>query len=470
MTFTITTHYHPATDLGYLLHKHPEKLHQKKFAFGTAYLFYTKAAEDLCSVTLLLDIDPLELSKWNRKSGFSAQPELELYVNDRPYTANSFLSVVMKKMFSTAMSGHCDTKSDLVQQKLPLSVTIPVIACNGREKVIKSLFEPLGYQAKITHLPLDSQFTSWENSSYYRLDLEVTTTVCDLLNQLYIFIPILDNSKHYWIDLPEVDKLLEKGGSWLNSHPHRELIVTRYLKYRKLLVQKALSLINQEEFIDQGVENLPVEEILEHKLSLHEIRLTTVKKVLLEKGARKILDLGCGEGRLVELLLKEAQIEEILGVDVSYRALQIAQQRLKLDELTHHLRQKINLHQSSLAYYDKKLKGFDAAAVVEVIEHLEPFQLATFSKILFQYIQPRLVVITTPNKEYNTLFNSLTAGAFRHPDHRFEWTRKEFQNWAQAITTNYPYQVEFHPLGDLHEVYGSPSQMAIFQLEAKKSL
>ncbi len=167
-------------------------------------------------------------------------------------------------------------------------------------------------------------------------------------------------------------------------------------------------------------------------------------------GAKRVLDLGCGEGKLIRELLKDKQFEEIVGLDVSIRTLEVAQRRLKVDRLPTMQANRLKLIHGSLMYRDKRLEGFDAAAVVEVVEHLDPPRLSAFERVLFEFARPRTVVLTTPNREYNVTWETLPAGQFRHPDHRFEWTRQEFQDWATGIAERFGYAVRFLPVGPEH--------------------
>jgi 3' terminal RNA ribose 2'-O-methyltransferase Hen1 len=199
---------------------------------------------------------------------------------------------------------------------------------------------------------------------------------------------------------------------------------------------------------------------------LNEERLGAVVAALKASGAKRVLDLGCGEGKLLRALMAEKQFESIAGVDVSARALERAAARLHLEQLPPRQRARVRLLQGALTYRDRRLEGFDAAAVVEVVEHIDPPRLDSFARALFGCAQPRAVVMTTPNSEYNVRFESLAAGTLRHKDHRFEWTRAEFQQWADAAADRYGYAVRMAPVGAHDPTVGAPTQMAIFTRRA----
>jgi 3' terminal RNA ribose 2'-O-methyltransferase Hen1 len=201
---------------------------------------------------------------------------------------------------------------------------------------------------------------------------------------------------------------------------------------------------------------------LERPIRLNDERLATVLGALRVSGAASVLDLGCGEGRLLRLLLADRQFTRIVGMDVSHRALEIASDRLKLERMSPIQRDRIQLLHGSLMYRDQRLAGFDAAAVVEVIEHLDPPRLAAFERVVFEFARPGTVIVTTPNAEFNVRWESLPAGRFRHRDHRFEWTRAQFQEWARGIAERFGYDVRFAPVGTVDADVGSPTQMGVF--------
>jgi 3' terminal RNA ribose 2'-O-methyltransferase Hen1 len=464
MLLTITNTQAPAADLGYLLHKNPDRVQSFDLSFGKAHVFYPEVTSTRCTVALLLDFDPIGLVR-NRRGPAGDAGALQQYVNDRPYVASSFLSVASARVFASAMAGSSKDRSELVNEALPLIAKVSVVACRGGEEILHRLFQPLGYSIRAEHHELDELFPEWGEGPYYTVELKQNIPLKNLLTHLYVLIPVLDAEKHYWVSQDEVEKLLRKGEGWLQAHPERELIVTRYLRYQKRLASEALARLIGTEEPDPDAESqqkAEQEATIEKPLLLNEIRLRKVVEVLKELSAVRIIDLGCGEGKLIRELLKDKQFQEIAGMDVSYRSLETASERLHLDTMPPKQKERIRLFQGSLMYRDKRLAGFDAAAVIEVIEHLDAPRLAAFERVLFEHAKPRVIVITTPNAEYNVRFATLPAGKFRHKDHRFEWTRVEFQKWAAAIAGRFRYSVEFRPVGVEDEEVGAPTQMGVF--------
>lgn len=468
MLLRITTTHQPASDLSFLLHKHPDKLQSVELSNGVAHIFYPELSDDRCTVALLLDIDPVGLV---RKAGNSG-PDFTLshYVNDRPYVASSFLATAISKAFSTAMNGTCKNRPELVDVVMPFEVQISVVSSPaGGALLIRKLFEPLGYTVTLKQHALDSKFSEWGNSKYFTLTLTGSRRLKELLSHLYVLIPVLDNEKHYWVSQHEVEKLLEKGEGWLKDHPEKEQITRRYLKGIGALTRSALNILLHEERPATISEvDIAEEELVKHE-TLHYKRLRDVLQELIRSGAHSVIDLGCGDGKLLKMLLKEKQFENILGIDVSYRELEKAMERLDYDALPPRQKERIKLAQGALTYRDDRLNGFDAAAIVEVIEHMDVNRLEAFERSIFEFAKPGIVIITTPNQEYNKLFESMEKDAFRHTDHRFEWTRSEFEEWANGVADRNFYKVTFKAIGEEHELAGGPSQMAIFRKDDDSS-
>ena len=465
MLLTITNRGAHSTDIGFLLHKNPAHVHCAELPFGKARVFYPAATDATCSACLLLEINPVDLVRGAQRP--------EDYVNDRPYVSSSYMTVAIGRVFGTALAGNCLKRPDLVSTKLSLTAEVAVIRARGGSEVLRKLFEPLGYAVKARQLPLDDGFPEWGESSYYRFSIEGESTVHDLLSYLYVLLPVLDDEKHYYVGDEEVEKLLRHGEGWLGKHPERQLIVSRYLKRRSSLMDQVFARLLDHENPEveatesKSEEAARAEKELERPLTLHTQRLSLVAVRLRELSVKTVVDLGCGEGKLLRRLLADRGFERILGMDVSHRSLEIASARLKLDRIPERQRKRIDLIQGSLLYRDKRLEGFDGAVLVEVIEHLDPARLIAMERVLFEFARPRHVLITTPNREYNALFPTLASGKMRHGDHRFEWTRLEFASWAERISHRFGYSFHIEPIGPVDEAHGAPSQMAVFSLAEK---
>ncbi len=460
MLLSITSTSPDATDLGYLLHKHPDRVRSVDIGFGTAHVFYPQADADSCTVILLVEVDPIRLSR--RRKDVSDHG-LEPYVNDRPYAASSMLSVAIGRLYGSAMSGSCETRPELVEAPIDLEVSLPVVAAHGGEELVAKLFTPLGYEVTCEALALDEQFPAWGASAYLSVMLKARLPVQRMLEHLYVLLPVLDNRKHYWVAEDEIDKLFRRGGEWLPVHPEAEFITRRYLRFRELTRPALAQLSVEQDSDDIDGKGDDLEALVERPLSLNEQRLATVTAAVVEAGGGRVVDLGCGEGSLISRLMAEPSVTEVLGVDVSISVLDRAEKRLKLDELSERRREKVRLVQGALTYIDGRTAGFDVATVIEVIEHLDLERLDVFARVLFSHSAPTTVIVTTPNVEYNVHFERLGDNEMRHRDHRFEWSRAEFQQWAHTACEHYGYSAEFRDVGEADAATGPPTQMAIFR-------
>lgn len=464
MLLSITTTHRPATDLGYLMHKSPARLQSVELTFGTAHVFYPEASDDRCTMTLLAEVDPVGLVRKPKGSGEAGL--IRQYVNDRPYAASSFLSTAISRVFGTALGGRSNQRPELAETPIPLEAHIPVLPSPGGESLIRELFEPLGYAVETTVIPLDPAFPEWGDSRYFDVRLSGIVRLQQLLTHLYVLLPVLDGDKHYWVSADEVEKLLQKGKGWLESHPRREAIVRRYLRRKGRYVREALErLIEAEgarpvEEEEEGPDETP-EEVIERPMSLNEQRLGSVIAALKAANARTVADLGCGEGKLLMRLARDPDFDRLLGMDVTYQS--VASAKADLERLPERVRQRVEVIQGSLLYSDARLSGWDAATVVEVLEHLEPGRIPAFERNVFEFARPRVVILTTPNVEYNVRFEGLEAGRFRHPDHRFEWTRALFSAWAERVGERFGYRHRLLPIGAEDAEVGPPTQMAVFE-------
>jgi len=496
---TISTTHVPATDLGYLLHKHPGKAQSRQVASGLAHVFYPEASEDRCTAALLLEVDPVALVRGKGGKGGDGQrkgkdhdaPGIAHYVNDRPYAASSLLAVALKEMFGTALAGRCDARPDLASSPIPLEIRVPALRCAGQSgagqngagqngagqqgldgvELARTLFTPLGWTTTAEPVPLDPP--EWGLSRYVDLRLTGTLRLADALNHLYVLLPVLDDAKHYWVAPDEIDKLVRAGAGWLATHPEKALITRRYLAHQRRLTTDALArLADVDELAPEELDNAvpddnaapddgegTAEEPKPVPLTLQ--RHAAVLAAIRESGARSVGDFGCGDGALTQHLLGESSIEAIVATDVSARALAIAGRRLHLDRLPEARRARIRLIQSALTYRDERLKGLDTAVLMEVIEHVDADRLPALERSVFGYACPATVIVTTPNSEHNAVYG-MAPGAMRHLDHRWEWDRAQFRAWADATAASYGYNVGIAGIGPDDPAHGAPTQLALF--------
>lgn len=470
----------PATDLGYLLAKNPATVQDFTHGFGRSRVFYPEADEQRCTAALYVEIDPIGLIKTRNLD--SADFSLSQYVNDRPYTATSLLAGAIGQVFRTAIRGTSKDRPELAATAIPLTLRLPVVSASP--EFVTRVFAPLGWEVTATRLPLDPAFPDWGESKYCDVTLAGVARVSDALTQLYVLLPVLDGSKHYWIDPSEVDKLLRAGEAWLGGHPDRELITRRYLGRRPTLVRSALARLAESDEVpeaeldnaveagdapdDAGAAGLcdTADPVAAARIPLAVARREAVIAALKNVGGRRVLDLGCGGGALLRPLLHDRYFTEIVGVDVSARALQYAARKLGLDRQPEQVAARLSLKQGSLTYTDAALKGYDAAVLMEVIEHVDASRLGSLEHAVFGAARPGAVVVTTPNAEYNVRYETLEAGRMRHRDHRFEWTRAEFAAWAEGVAARQGYAVEYRGVGEADAELGPSTQMAVFTLAA----
>ncbi len=462
MLLTVSTTHRPATDLGFLLHKHPDRVQEFPQSLATATVFYPEATEERCTVALMLEVDPVRLARSRAKNA----PDFSLsqYVNDRSYAASSLLAVALADVFSTARSGKCNARQELADSAIPLEVVIPVLPCRGGPDIAHRIFEPLGWTVAAEPIPRDEAFPEWGDSRYVRLCLTGVMRLAEALNQLHVLLPVLDEAKHYWQGPDEVDKLMRSGAGWLADHPESSLIIRRYLGRSGGLDRVALTrLAELADEVADTVEPAAEEEIRQpeqRRVPLNTQRHDAVLRALLDLGATSVIDLGCGAGQFLDRLVKTPAFTRLAGIDVSARALQFAARRLRVDQMSERQAERLQLFQSGLTYEDPRFSGFAAAVLMEVIEHVDPARLAALEQVVFGAARPGAVIVTTPNSEYNARYEGLVGR--RHPDHRFEWTRDQFALWCDQVSATYGYQAQRRGVGEADESLGTPTQLAIF--------
>ena len=457
-----------ATDLGYLLHKHPARLQTIETSVGRAHVFYPEADSGRCTAAMLLEVDSIALAKNRHLRGGAGAASLDDYVNDRPYASSSMTAVALGQLFRTAMTGRCDARPELAASAMELTIKLTAVPVKGGADMAAQLFAPLGWRVVAETIPLDPQFPDWGDSHYFNIELAGRLRLQDALRQIYALLPVMDDSKHYWVGDDEVGKLLRAGEGWLAGHPARGVIMKRYLAHQRGMVDAATELLAREEEASSGCAAATVAPAATIAVGpvpvpLHRLRGEAVLAALLDVHAQRVVDLGCGEGALLQRLASEPRFTEIIGADVSAKALARAADRLHMDELGDRQRERLRLIHTSATYLDARMAGMDAVVLMEVIEHLEPARLPTLLGNVFGHARPGAVIVTTPNADYNPLYPQLPTGAMRHPDHRFEWTRAQLKDWAQAVCQDHGYAVEFRAVGQNHPDLGSPTQLALFR-------
>lgn len=453
MLLTLSTTHVPATDLGFLLHKNPARAQSSDAGVGTVHVFYPEANDDRCTVALLLEVDPIGLV---RGRNADADGPLASYVNDRPYVASSLLAVALGKAFSSARRGVCRERPELAQTAIPLEAHLPALSCRGGTTLAERFFAPLGWEVEATAV------------SAHCLDVRLRGTfrLAEALNHLYVALPVLDDTKHYWVGEDEVHKLLRAGEGWLAGHPEAELISHRYLAHRRSYTRAAMERLADLDGIEaDALDAVPADSSKvdpERPAPLALQRHEAVLAVLREAGARRVVDLGAGSGALLPALLADPSFTEIVAVEVSHSALAAAARRLRLDRMPDRQRARVQLLQGALTYTDDRLVGFDAAVLMEVVEHLDLERLPALEHAVFGHARPGTVVVTTPNAEFNVCYEGLAPGAMRHRDHRFEWTRAEFAAWSDGVAERHGYDVRRLPVGTDDPEVGPPTQLAVF--------
>jgi 3' terminal RNA ribose 2'-O-methyltransferase Hen1 len=460
---SIATTRQGAKDLGFLLYKHPDRVFRSdasRNAKMSAVGFYPEATDERCEFCLVVEVDPVE-----RVRGASWGAGIAQYVEPLPFLASSYMAQALSLCLRSAMNGVVTSKDPAEEERLkvaaaekwPLEITVSPLRTSPA--LISRMFEPLGWDVALHSIALDipGMMSGDRGTDLHTLTLRGEVTLQDALTHLYVLLPALDPARHYFYGESEVQKLLDKSQNWLEQHPARELIVGRYLSKSRELRETALQ---QFETADDD-ETVAEGDVPDEPVSAHDERHQRIVEIVRGAGDVSVVDLGCGEGKLLERLSKLPGKLEITGVEPAMRDLDKAHRALSRNP-GKQMDPRIKLKHGSILYADDQLKGFDIAILSEVIEHIDPERLDHAERCVFGFMQPRKVVVTTPNASFNEMFG-LEEGRFRHRDHRFEWTETEVTAWCGRIGRDYGYSYELGGAGGYEPAFGHLSHFIVFE-------
>jgi 3' terminal RNA ribose 2'-O-methyltransferase Hen1 len=257
----------------------------------------------------------------------------------------------------------------------------------------------------------------------------------------------------------DVDKLLRYGDGWLDTHPQKEWIVKRYVGYKKGLVKNALAELVTETAESTEQTDEKKDETVVAKTPLGKLRYSAFADLIAKRGITEVVDMGAGEGRLLELLVQNKNLKTILACEPTEMGLLKMRRNFEIWERKGRVKVNPEIIQSSLFYVDERLVGKECLALCEVIEHIDIDRIDDVMSIVLSKYAPKTFLMSTPNIEYNVVYE---LEGFRHSDHRFEMTRTEFETFCQKHASSHGYEVSFTGIGDTHETLGQPTQLAIF--------
>ncbi|AYV66644.1 MULTISPECIES: methyltransferase domain-containing protein [Niallia] len=433
--------------VSHLIAKNPHNLYERKEKGGLVRIVFTKNEEHEVQILFFVTVDNMELTK--NQTNFSS---ITHYINDRESAVSSIFCSVLRKAVGTALNGKPkDEFKEWVNYSFPLEITFGPLSTKLTNHELAELFEPLGYELTIENGKVLLPKSFAKKSSAKFITLKAKQTIQDCFRHLFVLIPVMDQYKHYYIDEKEVDKLKRYGEGWLSSHPKRNEIIKESLVFSDLIEKSRL------------IESKPSEEKqapLTKKKSLNQWRyekiIETVKKL---PHNSRIVDMGAGEGKLTAQLGFISGIEELIAVDPSEREQLKAKKRIEalVDKPDFLLP---TFKWGSLFYYDSELEKKDIFILCEVIEHIDENRLGKVFDTIFTKYKPYHVIVTTPNQDYNAVYDMNEAK--RHSDHRFEWTQQQFEEWTKYWESHANYKVQIDGIGEYIEGYGYPTQMAIF--------
>lgn len=488
MQLTIRAAGNGAGMVSHLLAKNPSNLYERAHKGHLVRLFYSRCTDTEVEATIFVSPDPIELIK-NSGNVY----DITHYINDREFAVSSIFLSLIRTALGTALNGQ--PKEDYlewVDHPFDMEFEFAPVASSLSDEHIRTLFEPLGFTVEISRAETNYNFSFKSRSSIRSILLKGNTTLKMGLRQLFVLIPVLDNYKHYFIDEREIEKLERYGEGWLDVHPERDFILRQALRFREVysmagIIEETNSDVSKEQIvIDSEIENeeegqtalqdaVPTDSnnvdgklidsqneaaIQQPKTRLNDLRYEKITELVSRLPKReRIVDFGSGEGKLSFRLGFVPGVKEILSVEPSESAALKAMERFKKGEQIEGFVSPTQLW-GSLFYYDDRLKGMDAMILCEVIEHIDQERLPKVMETILHHYLPDTLFVTTPNKEYNAVYG---LEGIRHSDHRFEWTRDEFQNWCNGLAKDGGYETHFEGIGDSHSEYGEPTQLCIFK-------
>ncbi|PUB11135.1 3' terminal RNA ribose 2'-O-methyltransferase Hen1 [Paenisporosarcina sp. OV554] len=430
--------------ISYLLSKNPSNLYERNHKGHLVRLFYSKFTETELEVTIFVTPDPIELVKNNSNSY-----DITHYINDREFAVSSIFCSFIRSALGTALNGQPrEEHIKWVDYPFPFNFEFGPVVSTLSDEELKNLFEPIGYEVTITRPEIEYSFQVKDKSSARYISIEGVKTLQEGLRHLFVLIPVIDNYKHYFIDEKEIEKLERYGEGWLEQHPLRDLIYRKALRFKEIY-----SLVE-----NSGREEKKVEPV--KKVRLNELRYERIVDTVSRMKPKTVVDFGSGEGKLSVQLGFVEGVKEILAVEPSesesLKALNRFNKVKNIDEFV-----VPEILWGSLFYYDERLKDKDIIILCEVIEHIDEYRLPKAMDTVLNDYQPGALIITTPNREYNEVYDM--EEHLRHNDHRFEWTREEFSRWCTERNHRNDYELLFDGIGEEHETHGFPTQMCVFK-------
>jgi 3' terminal RNA ribose 2'-O-methyltransferase Hen1 len=445
MQLSLTVRGSGAEAVSYLIAKNPNNLYERNEKGFKVRLVYPTFTKEEVQFVIYVKPDPIDLVR-NTADSY----DITHYINDREFAVSSLFITTIRKALGTALNGKPDEAyAEWVDHPFEIELSFGPVSTDLRDHELAELFEPIGYQVDIQR----GVSVLREKSSARFVTISGSQTVQNALKHVSILIPVIDNYKHYFLDEREVEKLDRYGEGWLESHPLKQLIVKRALRFNALISQSKY--FGKKQHTSNQNEN--------RRIRLNDIRYEAILKVIQSLEHKEtIVDLGAGEGKLSVQLGFLGGVKEILSIEPSNKSRIKAIERFEQVNTKEAYVEPKSLA-GSLFYFDSRLQNKDIIILCEVIEHIDEERLPKIFETILNDYRPKTFIVTTPNKEYNILYEM--SENLRHDDHRFEWTRAEFFQMMREWSAKSPYQISIQGIGEEHSEYGHPTQMAIFRRE-----